>query len=460
MENILFKKSDYVYEVDSQKAKNRTKFWLWMAGFMALIFVRNIFAIEYPIIILLVYVCCMALFCDHDEIVALAISFVPFYTTFQYRYAILALLVIYALKYAQSLKRINLFVYIPLALMMCWELLHGVFWDFSFVSYLQGFAELIFCTFLISLPNKKFDFSFITRVLAICVIFCCCVLLIKLLQETEFDLNDVFLSGYYRFGVIEDTELTYAISYNANELGYICNLSIIGLLLRVKIEKRNWIDMGLIGALIFFGLLTLSRTFILCLALLILMYIFAFEKDIAKITRGLFSVVIIGALILLILNFTVPFVIENLVARFNDDDVTNGRSDLFLLYGSFVSSSPSNLLFGVGLQDTLNKVSKLDPMIFGVPHNGTEELIVSWGMPGLLLFLYFIVMIISEAKKVLKKHRFANYMPLIMILIVAQAGQLITSGSKLMLLYFAYMVLCTNFSETYAKTGDVNYGRL
>ena len=122
MTNVIV--PDYYTPDDIQynaKPVKRTKFWCMIAGFMALIFIRNVIAIEYPIVILLVYACGMAVFCDHDEIIALAVSFVPLFAAFQYRYALLVLLVIYALKYFDNLKKINLNVYIPLLLMMCWE---------------------------------------------------------------------------------------------------------------------------------------------------------------------------------------------------------------------------------------------------------------------------------------------------------------------------------------------------
>ena len=59
----------------TEQSKRHTLFWIMMAGFMGLILIRNIFKIEYPIVILLAYACFMAMLADHDETMALAISF-------------------------------------------------------------------------------------------------------------------------------------------------------------------------------------------------------------------------------------------------------------------------------------------------------------------------------------------------------------------------------------------------
>ena len=103
-------------EIAKDKPKRHLIFWILMAGFMGLIYVRNIMEIEFPIVVLLLYAGAIALLCDHDEIIALAVSFVPFSAAFQYRYALLVLIVVYVLKHLNDMRKINLAAYIPLLL--------------------------------------------------------------------------------------------------------------------------------------------------------------------------------------------------------------------------------------------------------------------------------------------------------------------------------------------------------
>ena len=112
----------------------------------------------------------------------------------------------------RDILKINHLAYIPLLLMMVWELMHGIVGEFSFTSYLQGFTELIFCSFVISLPNKKFDYPFIARALAVCVAFSCTILLLKLLPEVSYNFEKIFEGGDYRFGVNDESVDSYVMT--------------------------------------------------------------------------------------------------------------------------------------------------------------------------------------------------------------------------------------------------------
>jgi len=420
-------------------------FWLMIAGFMGLIFIRNLF-FDFPVIILLAYICIVASFSDHDEIMALAVSFIPFSAAFQYRYALLFLIVAYLIKYPKNVNRINVSAYIPLGLMMAWELLHGIFYDFSFVKYLQGFSELIFCTFVISLPNKKFDYKFISRVLSISTAFACAIVLIKVLQITGYDFATVFLNGNYRLGINDHTETSYVMNYNANSLGLMCNLGICALLLRIKICRINIIDIGLIIALAFFGFLTLSRTFVLCLAMIAFMYVFSIGTNLVKTARTVVLFLILVVVILFAIYTSVPYVFENIVERFNEDDVTNGRGDLFAYYNDHIFSSLKYFFFGIGIHNILSKMGAIYiDAPFDVPHNAFQEIIVGWGIVGLIIFLSFIYIMIIIAKRSVRKIRLSNFLPFVLVIVASQAGQLITSGFRLISLVFVFITMCTDF---------------
>ena len=432
-----------------------TKFWLLLIGFMILIFARNILTIKFPVIVLLGYFCVIAVFSNETEIMALAVSCIPFSSAFQYRYALFALIVIYLIKYPRSIKFLN--AYIPLALMMLWELLHGLLpYDFSFVNYLQCFAELIFLSFVMSLGGKKYDFTLIARTLAICVAFASCIDVIKLLDNTGYNFAAVFEEGY-RLGINDHSETSYVMNYNPNALGGLCNISICGLLCANRIKKINALDMIMIALLVFFGFLTLSRSFILCLLLVVGSFLIVSMKSLGNLMKT--SIIIIGSVLLIVslVNYVAPYVFDNFLARFNEDDISNGRNELFAEYTEFFFASISNLLFGIGLQGALKKVQTQGYQhINNVPHNGFQEIVVDWGLIGIILFVVLLLIMVNFAFKINRRCKFINWIPLILILSMAMSGQLITSGFKLLALVFAYMAMCNELEKT-ADKGNFDY---
>ncbi len=430
-----------VPESVQDKPKRHILFWIMMAGFMGLIYVRNIMEIEYPIVVLLLYAGAMALLCDHDEIIALAVTFVPLSAAFQYRYALLVLMVVYAIKHMRDILKINLSAYIPLLLMMVWELMHGITGEFSFTSYLQGFTELIFCSFVLSLPNKKFDYSLISRVLAVCVAFACTVLLLKLLPEVNYNFEKIFEGGNYRFGINDENAESYVMNYNANALGFMCNMAIAGLLIRMMSRRVNIIDAALIGVLVFYGALTLSRSFVLCFALVIVLSMFASGIKLGKIVRNVVLFSLAVAMMLLVLQLTVPYILNNILERFMEDDVTGGRAKLMVWYNEYIFSDLEHLLFGTGLQNILGKVNLgAHVKIEAVPHNAVQELVVVWGLPGIVLFGVFVIYMIINAKKQ-NGVKLVNFIPMIVWFVMGMSGQWITSGKNMLFQLWICIIL-------------------
>ena len=441
----------------SERVKNRifynttdgrhTRFWLMMAGFMGLIFTRNVFDVNFPITVLLIYFCVMAVFSDRDEIIALSVSCVPFTAAFQYRYALLAFIVIYLFKFPKSVK--NYFAFIPLLLMMVWEVFHGISYSFSFVTYLQQFSELLFCSFVISLSNKKFNYKLISRVLAVSTVFVSAVLLIKVLETANFDFAAVFVSGKYRLGINDYTESSYVLNYNANMLGIMCNLAISGILLRMKIDKADVLDISLAVSLAFFGFLTLSRTFVVCLAMIILMFIVSSGVIKLKTIKNGIMFLFIALIALFVLYLKVPYVFDNIINRFNEEDITNGRSTLFAYYNDHIFSSFKYFVFGVGVQNILDKMAIIHSISpADVPHSGFQEIVVGWGIVGFAFFISFLLIMIFTAKEKVSKMSMNNFIPFVLVIVAAQTGQLITSGYRLVSLTFAYIALCVDFSES------------
>lgn len=422
-------------------------FYCGMAMMIALIFARNILEVSIPVIAVLVIGALVALISTREEMIALVIACVPMSAAFQYKYLVFICIIIYLVKFGNDVKITPIFL--PLCLMIVWDLFHGLLYPFNFVECLRGFAEIIFCAFLMFVAPKKIDYKLISRLLAISSICMMMIVLLNLLEQTHYNFKDIFV-GTYRFGVGDADVEDYGVNYNSNSLGLIANLSIAGLLQLIIAKKNNVFDYLMIVILFLFGVMTMSRSFLICFVLLLTMFAVSGVPTLKGKMERIALIALIAALLVFLVMTLMPTVYETFAARFEVDDISNGRNDLFAFYSNHLFSSPMNILFGVGRQEYGDIAKNMYPEVAldtgtYICHNGTQEILVCWGLPGFVMFAWFIVEMINRKPKGLKRS-LVNYIPLVIILVAAQAGQLITDGNKLLAFAFAYISLCYNFS--------------
>lgn len=450
---------DFFYKQINNKTRSRLPFCLMLAGFMVLVALRNTVALDYPIIILTVYAGVMAVLSDRDEMVAFGIACIPFSPAFYYDTVLAMLILIYIVKYPKNLKGFKLWALIPFALMMGCELWHEILYGFSGMNYFYAFMTLGFTAFVVCAADWKLDFGLISRVLAVSTFFCCLMVLLRMLIAKDFDFAALFGNRWFRFGrdaVNIGEPISYVLRYNPNGLGAICNLSIVGLLLRMKRQGFNLLDFSLSAILALFGLLTQSRAFLLTFAVMVLLFALTVQSGALKRLRNLGILICIGAVGVGIVWLVSPFVIEHILARLGEADISNGRNDLFAWYNEYLISDPEHLWFGTGLQDILTKVNSIVLVpVDNVSHNGIQELVIVWGIPGLLMFLGFIACMVVAAKKSCKKLCFVGFIPLIMLFVNGMFGQIITSGTVKVTLCFVFAALATDFSDA-ARIKDKN----
>ena len=436
------------------KNKYSRKFWLMMSAFYMLFIIRNILHIEFPVVIYLGWVAIMALVFDDSEIKALVISFIPLSPGFQFKYAMFICIFVLIIKYYNRF-RINS-IAVTGILLMVWELLHFGIGTPSFLEFARGFAEIVFIIAVVCLPpSRKQSISELTRVLALSSAVAFIILLFATVEGRGASIMELMEKGF-RFGVSEITEELFVFNYNANGLGFICNLAIVGLLINVYNKNAKIIDYLMIVFLVFIGLLTVSRTFLLCLAIMVILYILLQKRSLLQ--RAL-TVLILGTvaiIMLLLISEYFPSIIDNYDNRFSVDDVTGNRAYLLSFYNEFIFSSSENLFFGIGIQDISEKAYSITGIDPGVPHNGYQQLIVAWGIPGFVLMLLFVCKIISQARKFNKKIPLMYYLPLLLLLIDNLAGQFVTAPSNMLSLVFIFEILSNINSYNEDKKWKMN----
>ena len=103
-------------------------------------------------------------------------------------------------------------------------------------------------------------------------------------------------------------------------------------------------------------------------------------------------------------------------------------------------SSPDKLFFGIGIQDIATKAYEITGVSTFVPHNGYQQLVVAWGIPGLLVMALFVYKLFKQAMRN-KKIPALYYSPLVFLLVDILAGQFVTVPSKLLALVFIFEIL-------------------
>lgn len=413
-----------------------------MVGMFALFVVRYLLKVEVPAIAFLAVSMLPIWLGSTSEQLAFAASCIPFSVAFQYKYAILILAVAILAKNKWRLRRSGLFILVMG--MMAWELWHAFYGYFEYVEFLRDFAELILLGIVTSIDMDDLDHKLIIRSLVVSVVGVCLIMLIMQMQQFGFDLVAVFARSArsFRFGQSNMESGTYALNFNANNLGFICNLSTCGCLLLAARKEHRREDWSLAICSVVFSLMTMSRAAIVCIIAVFAVYLLLSERTAAKkITAGVGGILMMLAALVLIQIF-MPSVFDNIMERFQREDVWNGRGSLLLFYGRFLFSSWAYLLFGIGMQQIFEKVSPFYP-VHDVPHNGIQEVWVAWGIVGVVMMAVAIWKMIATSKRYAGGRRQVyQFMPLVLTLVFTMSGQLLTSSRALMALTFAYVCLC------------------
>lgn len=194
-------------------------------------------------------------------------------------------------------------------------------------------------------------------------------------------------------------------------------LSMLSLLYYYKyIGNLFWLLFVTIAILGFF---TYSKSYFLCLSALIL---FLFLAVLLPMHKGfaVFGILALAVVIFMIVNGRFE-VVNALLERFKDSDVTTGRSDLNSNYLQYIFNDFYVLLFGKGI--SANHIAEFGHIV----HNSYIELLYRMGLIGSALYLSCTVL---ASKKYIynredkSKIKFVNIMPLMFfcVMFFALAG--------------------------------------
>lgn len=436
------------------KFRENRIFKVYLLAMFVLVVARYLLEINVPAIAFLALTFLPIWFGSKSEQLAMVASFIPLSVAFQYKYALLILAVAIFVKSRWKLNRSA--VLLLILAMMIWELWHAIYGRFSYVEYLRDFAELIILGIAVSIDLYDVDYKLVIRSLSISVVGICMTMLMMQLIRFDFDLIAVFgrSARSFRFGQSNMEAGVYALNFNANNLGFICNLSLCGILLLSSRKENKSIDVVMAICLSIFAMMTLSRAAILCMVIIFSAYLFLNEgKAMQKVFSGIGGLIVAVVAVLLIWIY-IPSVFENLLERFQRSDVSGGRNSLFKYYSQFLLSSPAYFFGGIGMQHIFEKVSPYFA-VHDVPHMGMQEVWVAWGIVGVCMMLVLFWKMLTTSRQYSEgRRRVYQFMPLMLTMIFTTSGQLLTSSRALMAMTFAYVCLCITSKEKNDKIND------
>ena len=260
------------------------------------------------------------------------------------------------------------------------------------------------------------------------------------------------VSSRFRIGQVElaDEEVVGLLGMNSNGIALFSILAVaFSILLMNKKHMRLWLVACVTTYATVVGLLTVSKTFVLVYIVFWMLYfIWYVIKSGGNIFKPLGFIAGIGLVFVVILQTDMA---QNVIYRFvNEKDLTTGRVDIFWDYWNIMLKSPFDMVFGVGIQNTLPKTG-MDV----VPHNAFLELYVCLGILGVALYTVFFIFLVKmgnrfRRKKHETKHAFITLLPFIIYFIFIQGMQFLRINYvyALLPLVFACMVTLNKDSES------------
>ena len=235
-----------------------------------------------------------------------------------------------------------------------------------------------------------------------------------------------------RLGATENETEMMQTAYNANQLA---GMFAIAVAILVVMTERKWVSkllaLPLMGYALFIIVLTRSRTGLVLFGLIVLIYYWVLVFRRKKFWTGLWILLAVALLVMIVFN-ALPDATQAMLNRFTEEeDITNGRADLFVLYLNAWSEDPWCFFLGYGIGSYKNVVD-----IWQVPHNVIADILISWGLLGLILTVAVLVLQYKKGTALVeKKMLMLASMPAVIALIATVGGQYLTSG-------FPHMRLC------------------
>ena len=386
--------------------------WIFIVALYCLLAVRDMMSINIPQYLILAVGVAYIPFANYKNLVSYCAFLIPLIIGIN---ALIMFFILVAL-YLKA-KKINryqyqfLFYFIP-AEVILYLLLpsdHRINDIFIYSSLLALFFYLMFD------ENKNVDYDTAIKLFCYSGVFALFLVAYKFYEK--FGLTGIFLQrmdDIYKYDENFDTTLQ-VFSLNANNTGYYSAVIYACMLLgRKRLKIPTIIYWPLFGLNILIAGLTVSRTWLIVVCFITLLYCF-FQMSKIKLAIAVALIFILGgSLGIYFQQYTETF---NTRLHNKSMEGGNGRIELFEEYNQFMIDNPGYDFMGTGTVSYKEIIPIHNSM-----HNGIQQIFVCTGIIGLLIFVYSGVSFYKQFIKH-RKIKFIYFLPFIAAFIFLQTIQ-------------------------------------
>ena len=349
-----------------------------------------------------------------------------------YGYAVLMILL--------KSKKFKLKVFIPLLVIVVYEMIMMVFAGVSQINYIIVYALTVFLLLYMmntdEVDAKAASISYVAGAVALLV----CIFTTAIQNYSL----EMVLAGVVRIGDyegIEDIGQVAVVTENANAMAY---YALVAIFIAFHVMK----SMKTLGKIVMaasmllltvISLFTVSRTFIIVLLVLFLLVCLSGFNFKQKLKFLFVLAIVLGIVIPYLQEQTQIF--DAFLMRFEEDNIASGsgRTKIFSIYMKYLWNNPVRLMFGTGAV-FYQKVCNLGYSM----HNGTQQILVSYGVLG---FLPMLGILISPIRAFLKKNKFklTKFLPIFAVAMFAQSIQFLNPNN--LMLPYAIAILCMKIPD-------------
>lgn len=410
-------------------SKNRFILFASIVLVTFLLVIRDIYTVSVNKFLFVIITFLVAILTSRKYIFYLLCFFLPLSSGLPGNY--IFLLILFALLFKD--KRLNYEkVFVPLVLVIAEVFLSllGYFLDFA---ELMGYCVNLFLTIYLIIDyyeNEKraylnsLNFYILGVVLLLIIVF--------FVTLKNYSFVDLF-SGNIRLGdYLYEIEVGDGFLLDSNNIGFYCILGSASCLFAFKNNHHKLLYLLSFLFIFVIGLTSVSRSFIIVVAIMIALYIlFSLKpsfKNVFLISLTLFA---FSFSVLYLYNYTSIF--DGYKMRFSLDTTVSagGRIDIMKEYFIWQVNRPLRFIFGTGALN-YRQICELPVSL----HNGTQQLFLSYGVVG---FFFLLVVILKSIQRVVKKNNcnFIMFLPFVSFFLYVQTVQLLNP-----IYYFMSIIIC------------------
>ena len=309
------------------------------------------------------------------------------------------------------------------------------------IDSILGYISIASLFFVMINEKSELDYEKCLRAFVLGITVICSVVIVSTIKNAPSNWIAQLSSGYFRFGVVEDTTDGLRLSLNANAMSFfsIAGISIIMVLLKKgRSENRTFLYAEFI-ILLLAGLLSLSRMWFIDGIVCVFFFIIFSGREKGFVLRGIgiLALIIIG---IFVIDRYLPSLTVGIRNRFEREDLLTGNQRFSILkdYLNAFTKKPSYLLLGTGV----TQYSRVLGLSGHSIHTGIVQILICYGVVGFVVFMYgWLKPILASIKRIDKVY----FVPFICVFVYSLSAQFVNPWYLLFPHLFAvYTVLLGN----------------